>query len=1016
MPANSRLFESLEARVYLSAYGAGDLDTSSVMMGAVLVNVVLLESDGSIDTNTEDWTASEIAQVKGEIIEGAQWWEDTLANEFPQYAGDLSFSIDFTYADNPVPTGLEPINRTLADEELWVRDYLDFVDAPADADTFNRMIAWDDASRDALGMDWAYTAFVIDSSNDLDGKFADDTFFAWAYIGGPHLNMTYDNEGWGIENMGQVFAHETGHIFFALDEYPGYWDYTKFSGYYNTQNLNAYDLNPLPELRVASIMAEATKQAIAYPNHTSSPSSLAMLGWQDSDGDGVFDFLDVPLELYGYGHHDTLQGVYHFDGHSVVGLLPNLNPYVQVKNGITFNTVDELQYRIDSGVAVGTLTPSRTYTEVGVYEVTLQVVDSDGNIGQDTVTIEVVDPSDAADLPFNEDFTDADTDFRMIRGEWVIENGLLTAAGEDDSIAIVPVGRMLPNEFTVSATATAAAGGRYLNAFIIFDYIGPDDFKFAGVYAGQDKWAIGYKDTEGWHELAYVRDSSITFNQSYDLDVSVSGPDVQLYADGQRWVSYSFSDDATQGSVGVGSTGAVAVFDAFAITEPSPPDTSLPADGPVPVSGAWSYLNGVYTGQSADDAIAVFDPGYTATEMTLSAALTAETGGEALNAFIVFDYVSATDFKFAGMFAGQDRWTIGYRDTAGWHKAASLVQSAMNVGQTYNIDVVIDGADVRLYAGGVFKVAHTFQGPASDGLVGFCTMFAVGSFSALSITVPAAFQPLLAIGFNTPAPVPLDDLTTVSGEWVATPSGYRGQSSDDAVALFGTVDNPSEMTLSATLTAESGGDALNAFIIFDYVSPTNFKFAGMFAGQYKWTIGYRDSGGWHKATILREYSMNVDQAYDMDVALKGSDVVLYVEGQQKVSWSFGSDVTDGAVGLGTMLAVGLFEGFSVDTPYVPPAEFSVTAGPDQIVDIGQIVSFAGTVSGEPPFNVVWDFGDAPDTGWITVDTYGTHEVPNISIDIDLSGIALGPHTLEMRTIDTSVGVFSNILGFSLTVD
>ena len=38
-----------------------------------------------------------------------------------------------------------------------------------------------------------------------------------------------------------VAAHETGHIFYALDEYRGGDPYSASSGYYNTQNRNATD-------------------------------------------------------------------------------------------------------------------------------------------------------------------------------------------------------------------------------------------------------------------------------------------------------------------------------------------------------------------------------------------------------------------------------------------------------------------------------------------------------------------------------------------------------------------------------------------------------------------------------------------------------------------------------------------------------------------------------------------------------------------------------------------------------
>jgi len=70
--------------------------------------------------------------------------------------------------------------------------------------------AYAEALRGSLGTNWAYVAFVT--------KYR-LAHFAYASLGGPRMVMHYNNDGWGIDNFDRVFAHETGHIFNAPDEY-----------------------------------------------------------------------------------------------------------------------------------------------------------------------------------------------------------------------------------------------------------------------------------------------------------------------------------------------------------------------------------------------------------------------------------------------------------------------------------------------------------------------------------------------------------------------------------------------------------------------------------------------------------------------------------------------------------------------------------------------------------------------------------------------------------------------------
>ena len=326
--------------------GATMYDAAEFMLGDVAVSVVLFESDGSIDAQTEDWTLEEIGRVKTEIADGLAWWEETLAGRSSRH--ELDFHVDFTYADAPVATGYEPISHSGLDDGLWIGDFLDGV-GYGTSSMFADLARWNDDRRKALPADWAFTIFVVDSSADLDGRFADGDF-AFAYFGGPYLRMTYDNNGWGIGDMSIVTAHETGHVFWALDEYAGTYTYDDRSGYYGTRNENAVDGHPDPSSRVESLMAEALLQPAAYANHASSPSSLEMIGWRDSDGNGVFDALDVPLELTGTGWFNPADGQYEFTGFSRAVPLANENPNPDsYQHDVTINTVDRIQDRLDGG-------------------------------------------------------------------------------------------------------------------------------------------------------------------------------------------------------------------------------------------------------------------------------------------------------------------------------------------------------------------------------------------------------------------------------------------------------------------------------------------------------------------------------------------------------------------------------------------------------------------------------------------------------------------------------------------
>jgi len=340
-------FEALEDRRLLAAapLGAFPDDTAEYMLGDVLVSVVLMESStklSSVNPNTENWTPAMIAAAKEKVQTGVEWWEQTLATQFPDSPHHLNFRFDFTYADNPVLTDYEPISLTSDYFQYWIYDFLKQVGHNQSGNFSNDIRAFNHAQRLAHGTDWAFTVFVVNDTVDGDGQFALGGSFrqAFAYAGGQFFVSP-------AKRPASTFAHETGHMFWARDEYAGAGSYTDHRGYYNAQNWNAAN-NPAPGFtQVVSIMRENPLDA-AYNAYTSSPSSLAMIGWRDSDGNGIFDVLDVPHTLSGTGYLDPASGQYRFVGSSSVQTLPNLNSS-GLQNDITLNKISRAEYRIDGG-------------------------------------------------------------------------------------------------------------------------------------------------------------------------------------------------------------------------------------------------------------------------------------------------------------------------------------------------------------------------------------------------------------------------------------------------------------------------------------------------------------------------------------------------------------------------------------------------------------------------------------------------------------------------------------------
>ncbi len=336
--------------------GATSIDQSAYAMGTMSWNVIFLESNGEIDANLENWTSDEISNIQNEISEAKAYWEGLTAGFHP----NARLSIDVHYENGGVPLGTryEPITRSSTQDSLWINDAMNALGYTSGSHFVN-VRDYNNDRRTADGNHWATTIFIVDDTVDPDNRFSNN-HFAYAYINGPYTLLTQGNNGWGSSNFGMVLAHEMGHIFGGLDEYPesGIRN-TRRAGYLNGLTLNASldgSGNPVTPPQPNSLMVNIGNFSTGVPYSPHSSTSVNF-GHRDSDGDTIPDILDTFPTLIG---DDSLSnpaaGKFAFTGSISVNDYPNANPinigFSNSRSDMTINTIASMAYVLDAGSPV----------------------------------------------------------------------------------------------------------------------------------------------------------------------------------------------------------------------------------------------------------------------------------------------------------------------------------------------------------------------------------------------------------------------------------------------------------------------------------------------------------------------------------------------------------------------------------------------------------------------------------------------------------------------------------------
>jgi len=306
------------------------------------VNFVFPESDGAIDPSTENWTADMMTSFMTECIEGIEWW-------FARYGpARMALAVATT---GQVNVSWEPISHPSTFEGTWIGAIMDGL-GYGGQNYFYKVRNFDNNYMVGANDAWFNTIFAVNSLNDADGRFTDNKF-DYSYYGGPFLVMTWDNGPWGNDDTDYLCAHETGHTFYALDEYASSGcSKTWTSGYLNVLDGNCENGGGtiVPCIMRNNVRTEFTNGSVCDYTRDA-------IGWRDSDGDGIPNILDHPPRVVlgippGPYTCDQQPMV---DGYFYPEMETNVNPLSYEPSGssanedISVNHVSAVECRVNGG-------------------------------------------------------------------------------------------------------------------------------------------------------------------------------------------------------------------------------------------------------------------------------------------------------------------------------------------------------------------------------------------------------------------------------------------------------------------------------------------------------------------------------------------------------------------------------------------------------------------------------------------------------------------------------------------
>jgi hypothetical protein len=341
--------------------------------------------------------------------------------------------------------------------------------------------------------------------------------------------------------------------------------------------------------------------------------------------------------------------------------------------------------------------------------------------------------------------------FAVDSGTWSVANGVLQVTADSkgkDAASVFYVDQALPSYYEILASlqVTKPTAGWKANAYIIFDYYGPKDFKFAGIDVSLNRFVMGHRNAEGWILDAFTP-TQVKPEIFYNLLLAVNGTTATLMLDNKKLFSYVYAPrvvdgyacNLNTGMVGVGSDNSRGLFDNITVQRLAPPITlerneEFTAGAGAftgPQSGTWQVNTLLQRYEAAppagsDRAVSLVELG-TGKGLAVSSILefetklkTTGTGG------IVFDYYTADDFKYVAVNANTNQVVIGHHTKKGWFTDAVASRTIGN--SDHKLGISLKEKSVSVTLDGQAVTGFVYNAAVVDGKFGLFTANGISSF------------------------------------------------------------------------------------------------------------------------------------------------------------------------------------------------------------------------------------------------------------------------------------------------